>query len=1707
MNHSTSTLRHTLLRAALVTAVSQIPANAADRYWDVNGSTTGSGNAGGVWEVGVGNWNVAADGTGSSALFAAGDAAIFSAGIDGTGAFTVNVNGTVPTPSILLQDAGRVTLSGGGIDITGGSTFNTSVLGTAGGASLTWNPVISGNGNLTLAVHGDTSNTGGGSDTIFTLSGTNTFTGDVIITSGVVGYLSNLGNAANKVVLNGGGLVFNNSGTFSRNIEAAGPATLRNYGAATTTHTGVLSGTGSFRRTDGGDFVVTQTATHTGNWEILRGIVTVGNATQTTDLLASSGVITLGDASGAGTLRYRLDSDFIWNTPASELVFANAGGTLAWQANLPSQTLTVANATSFTNSSLGRLFVQNGEIRIAAGADVKVGTLANSNANPANARITVESGATVTTRYLAIGDAGNTAGTYTQNGGTVTVEAGGTGIRLGHWSNGTNPGNVFNLQGGVLDATALAANTGEARWFSVGWDGQGTATIGGTGTLKTAGIRLDRNRAGVGAYASTLTVNPGGTVEVGALGIEGVGTNDGVILAGGTLKATANANWSSLVTASETTNSTIDVDGFIPRFTNAVTGSGTLTVIDSFGGGYLEIDSGTGTRTWSTPLAGTAMLAKAGTGTLVLQGSHTNTGDFLLNAGTLRLSGDIDSALLDVGDGTTLGGEGSTSGDLSLGVAVGANLVFDPTTPGALAVAGDLSLNGVSTLLPTTAFTGTRTVLTYGGSLTGNAANLTIPNQANYRSLAISTAAGSIQVTNTNESLVWTGPGAWDFNTTAGWVDGGLAADNFFFGDNVRFDDTAANTAVNLFGELQPGNIVVDSDTNNFTFSNPGIAQVETATATGAAASAGNVDVTITAAGLTGSPLTISVAVLAGDSDAVWAGKVRTALAANANVSALFTVGGTGTAIVLTRRADANGRFVANDPSLNIAIANGSPTAGITPAATSADTTAGYPTSYLSGVANLLKQGASTLTINAPNTYTGGTVISEGAINVRNAAALGSGTVTLGDANTGTANVALYLDTNRVNFGTPVVISNNGTGTATLGSRSNIGGAADNNQFTNITLQKAVVFDSNAADRTDYENITGSGNITVQGTNRSVFPTDGAAWTGDLTVSTTGANGSLQIGVASTAGNRIPDTTNVTVTAGGLLRLSTTAETIAGLFGAGTVNTNAPSGGTGTLTVGFGGADGNFSGLLTGGPNILALTKTGAGTQIISGNSTYTGITTLSGGTLQVGDGGASGDLGTGAVGLAAGTTLSYLRTGAVVQEGALNSATTGAGTLNIGGDATTAVTLNAGGNFSGVINVNQGTLVFAATNPTATAAAAPTINLAAGTVLTNTGASTHAHLGAVNLTGGSTLTTGTGTGSYNTENYQLNGNVIVSGGTTAATITREASRTNPNSGIALRGTRTFTVADVTGSAAADLVVSTELEPSDNNAGAEQGALIKAGPGTLQFSGLIAHSYTGTTTVDAGTLAADGSIAGPLAVGSAATIAPGPAAATVAAGATVIDGTYACDIDGLSADRLNIAGNLTLGGTSTLALGALGGGVTEATYVIATYTGSRTGSFATVTGLPTGYSVVYNDALQQIELVQTGGDPYGAWETANGIEGAGPETDSDGDGIPNGIEFVIGGDPSGPASGSNDKLPTISTDATYLNFVFRRTDDSAGFDPYVEYGSTLSGWTEAEAGLDGVLISEDADFFAAGIDRVTVRIPRALATGSKLFARLRVDIP
>jgi hypothetical protein len=117
-----------------------------------------------------------------------------------------------------------------------------------------------------------------------------------------------------------------------------------------------------------------------------------------------------------------------------------------------------------------------------------------------------------------------------------------------------------------------------------------------------------------------------------------------------------------------------------------------------------------------------------------------------------------------------------------------------------------------------------------------------------------------------------------------------------------------------------------------------GTEQVETATLVGTVTAAGNASVTVTAAGMTGSPKTYAVPVALNDTPSLVAGKIAAVLAADPVLTALYTVTnptGAPTTVVLTATSGK-----ANDSTLNVATSTGTAT-GITTEATSANTTAG----------------------------------------------------------------------------------------------------------------------------------------------------------------------------------------------------------------------------------------------------------------------------------------------------------------------------------------------------------------------------------------------------------------------------------------------------------------------------------------------------------------------------------------------------------------------------------------------------------------------------------------------------------------------------------------------------------------------------------------------------------------------------------------------
>lgn len=112
--------------------------------------------------------------------------------------------------------------------------------------------------------------------------------------------------------------------------------------------------------------------------------------------------------------------------------------------------------------------------------------------------------------------------------------------------------------------------------------------------------------------------------------------------------------------------------------------------------------------------------------------------------------------------------------------------------------------------------------------------------------------------------------------------------------------------------------------------------------------------------------------------------------------------------------------------------------------------------------------------------------------------------------------------------------------------------------------------------------------------------------------------------------------------------------------------------------------------------------------------------------------------------------------------------------------------------------------------------------------------------------------------------------------------------------------------------------------------------------------------------------------------------------------------------------------------------------------------------------------------------------------------------DPDKDGIPNSLEFILGGVPSGTGADSIGLLPKITTDVTSVIFEFRRADVATGITPYAQFTQALGSWNRAYDGIDGVRITTEDEGFGPGVDRVTVKVPRE--TAPRLFFRLNANM-
>jgi autotransporter-associated beta strand protein len=115
----------------------------------------------------------------------------------------------------------------------------------------------------------------------------------------------------------------------------------------------------------------------------------------------------------------------------------------------------------------------------------------------------------------------------------------------------------------------------------------------------------------------------------------------------------------------------------------------------------------------------------------------------------------------------------------------------------------------------------------------------------------------------------------------------------------------------------------------------------------------------------------------------------------------------------------------------------------------------------------------------------------------------------------------------------------------------------------------------------------------------------------------------ISAGTLKMSGNKtLASGSNMTVGASGTWRLDGTSQTLGELTGSGLVTSTWATSGFDTLTLGSGDASSSFSGTISGGDGTsvrgIALTKTGTGTLTLSGDNSYSGITTVNTGVLGI---------------------------------------------------------------------------------------------------------------------------------------------------------------------------------------------------------------------------------------------------------------------------------------------------------------------------------------------------------------------------------------------------------------------------------------------------------------------------------------------------------
>jgi fibronectin-binding autotransporter adhesin len=596
----------------------------------------------------------------------------------------------------------------------------------------------------------------------------------------------------------------------------------------------------------------------------------------------------------------------------------------------------------------------------------------------------------------------------------------------------------------------------------------------------------------------------------------------------------------------------------------------------------------------------------------------------------------------------------------------------------------------------------------------------------------------------------------------------------------------------------------------------------------------------------------------------------------------------------------------------------------------------------------------------------------------------------------------------------------------------------------------------------------------------------------------------------------------------------------------------------GMLAANWGGKTLTLSNVVSG-PGTITISDgptSTAGTVILSGANTYGGGTTITTGTLALGNnqGAGSGNITVSDVARYGAAYVSggapFLRTSVTglnipndivlpstagyyaLQSGtAAGSSVEWSGDISGGGagvvlqldspnagDATTTASLSGTNTFTGQIRLNRGRVILANTSALGTA----------DLFLQTNGNPTSGNVDFAGVTSiGNNFIIGTTLNQWidtETADITLSGSVSSatagSGGFSKMGIgtlflTGPVAGYSPNATAVANGIldlsgideATFNAGSLTGSGSIEFPNKTLVTTAGTFTGAltgTNGSLSKTGTGTLSLVGL--NTYTGATTIEAGTLALTGSLDA-----SAVEVKSGAALA----GNGVTGSSITVRTGGHQAFALDTEPEFQLPRTNSGALVMESGTILDltaaaapaaGTYILATATGGITGTPAIV-NLPPGVSGVVSVVGNNLQIV-VAADPYGTWAGSFGLSGpqAEFEFDADDDGIDNGLEWILGGNPT---SSDTSILPDVTgNDTTGLSLVFYRNPASVGIATLaVEWDVDLDAFAHTlPIGTSNVPPSGNNPTVTLNVpatDQVTVNIPAANTVGGKLFARLK----